>query len=462
MAKATTGGDALIACGHLLAELPRASVQLLLAQPEAAMGPQARRALQQLQGRVGVTVVESYASEEIVQSLLEELSAGLRFDVCIDGLIGMNFKPPVREPMASMLRAINRCSSIDFRAAVDLPSGCGDSSDHTVFKADFTYATGIAKCSLFHGMAECGRIRYLDLDFFNHPEADKLQVDQYVIHESILNPLRQLRSAWVDKRSFGHVFIVGGSSFMPGALLMAVQAAVRSGAGLVTAFAPVSVAATLAAQVPEAMWVPWPESSSGTLNPKAFPLLMERIGQADVVVVGPGMGKDRNTEMIAQEVVKFVECPVVLDADALRTRTVELVRKRKPQAGPVVVTPHQGEYMRVAKLSAADWSNKTLFQFSRSMNVFTVLKGPLTRVCDQESVYFNTVGGPVLSRGGSGDLLAGIIGGMIAQSSEDVRTSILRAVALHGAAAECMAREHGQIAVRTTQLLDHLADVLHS
>ena len=247
---------------------------------------------------------------------------------------------------------------------------------------------------------------------------------------------------------------------MPGALLMSVQAAVRSGVGLVTAFAPASVAATLAAQVPEAMWIAWPESSSGTLIPRAMSLILDRIDQATAVLVGPGMGKDRNTEMIAQELVKAVELPVILDADALRTRVIDLVRKRRSGYGPVLVTPHMGEFMRVAKLARPDYSSKTLTTFCRQFEVLATLKGPMTRICDGTNVYVNTFGGPVFSRGGSGDILAGLMGGMIAQDRCDVVASMALAVTLHGLAGESLAREHGQVAVRTTQVIEKFSEVL--
>lgn len=243
---------------------------------------------------------------------------------------------------------------------------------------------------------------------------------------------------------------------------MSVQAAVRSGVGLVTAFAPASVAASLSAQVPEAMWIPWPETSNGTLSPRAMPLLMERIGQASALLVGPGMGRDRNTEMLAQEVATKVELPVVFDGDGLRSRVVEIAQKRKSSCGKVVVTPHMGEFMRIAKIHEPDYSAETLLGFSKIYRVITLLKGANTRICDGESIHYNTTGGPVLSRGGSGDLLSGLVSGMIAQNNSDVMTAAARGVMLHGLAAQRLARARGQIMVRTTQLLDFLPDVMRS
>ncbi len=458
--KGNNGGDALIACGQLLADFPRAIVYLLLVEEPASLKPLAKRALDQLEGRVEKHVVKADSNAAAVRARLDEISGGRAFDLCIDGLLGMAFTPPVREPMRAVLEAVNDFYGIRLRAAVDLPSGKGDVSDELSFRADFTYATGIAKRVIFDGIADCGRVRYIDLGFFQTPAAEGLDAPEHVLCPQVLSPVQALRPASVDKRQFGHLFIVGGSAYMPGALLMSAQAAVRSGVGLVTVFAPASVAAILSAQVPEAMWVPWPETSNGTLNPRALPLLFERMERATAVLCGPGMGRDRNTEMVAQDIVKRVETPVILDADALRQRALELAQKRKSEFGPVVVTPHMGEFMRIAKLAEPDYSVEALMNFCAGYRLITVLKGPHTRICDGESVLYNTSGGPVLSRGGSGDLLAGLIGGMIAQDNASVQTAAAQGVALHGLAAQRLAREKGQVAVHTTQLLDYLPDVL--
>ena len=459
--KGNNGGDALIACGHCLAEFPRARVDLVLASPSDEFGPLAARALQQLEGRVHAHKLSTDDDVDTLSEHFDEVSEGSGFHICIDGLLGMSFKPPVREPAATLLRAVNEYEKIDLRAAVDLPSGKGDASDEAIFfRADFTYATGIAKKPLFAGVADCGRIRYIDLGFFDTPQARELDATTTILTDAVLDPIRRLRPAAVDKREFGHLFIVGGSAFMPGALLMSVQAAVRSGVGLVTAFAPASVAGALSAQVPEAMWIPWPETANGTLNPRAMPLLLDRVGQASAVLAGPGMGKDRHTEMVVKEIVRNVEQPVLLDADALRARVIEVAHKRRAHFGRVVVTPHMGEFMRIAKLAEANYTTEALLDFSASYRVLTVLKGPNTRICDGESVIYNTQGGPVLSRGGSGDILSGLIGGMIAQSNVCVPTAVARGLMLHGQAAQRLARAKGQVAVHTTQLLDFLPEVL--
>lgn len=458
--KGNNGGDALIACGQILADFPRAQVDLITTHPMDELRPLAAKALQQLEGRIkGHQISQTKTASEITE-LLEEIGGKQGFHICIDGLLGMSFTPPLRAPIPALIEAVNHYELIGLRAAVDLPSGHGDEKSELTFKADFSYATGIAKKPLFEGIADCGRIGYVDLGFFDSKDLGNTESKESILLPQVLDPLRRLRSADVDKRKFGHVFIVGGSAYMPGALLMAVKAAVRSGVGLVTAFVPTSVASSLAAQVPEAMWIPWPETNNGTLSIRALSLLLDRIDQSSAVLVGPGMGKDRNAETLVQEILRQIEVPVILDADALCSRVLEVAQRRKPHFRPVVVTPHMGEFMRMAKLAKANYDIEALIEFTKFYRVTTVLKGANTRICDGESVIYSTTGGPVLSRGGSGDILAGLIGGMVAQNNECVHTAVARGVMLHGLAAQRLARAKGQVAVHTVEVLDYLSEVL--
>ena len=143
--KGHNGADALIACGQLLADFPRARVTLVFAVDPTSLKPLAERAYQQLKGRVSAHQVPSEGDEVSIQALLRSASGGRAYDICIDGLLGMSFQPPVREPMRVLIEAVNHYEDICLRAAVDLPSGRGDVSDELSFHADFTYATGVAK-----------------------------------------------------------------------------------------------------------------------------------------------------------------------------------------------------------------------------------------------------------------------------------------------------------------------------
>ncbi|CAI8346736.1 MAG: Bifunctional NAD(P)H-hydrate repair enzyme Nnr [Opitutia bacterium UBA7350] len=455
--KGHNGGDALLAAAEIMLQHPRSNVVCLLSTDPELMKPLARRALEAVEGRVSIQKLGDESSLEWLEKL-DAISGGKGFDICLDGLLGMSYKAPLEESLSRLIQAVNDYSKIGMRAAVDMPSGLSQDNVKLGFLADFTYATGAIKKVHLESAESFGRVRWVDLGFFEQVEVRRTK--EYFLTDSILNSQRSLRPSMVDKRNFGHLFIVGGSSNMPGALLMSVQSAVRSGVGRVTAFAPESVAASLAAQVPEAMWIPWPESENGTLSPRALPLLLQRLPKATAVLMGPGMGRDRNTEQLAQEIISQVVLPIICDADALGLRVIELVQKRKAEWGSVVLTPHMGEFMLIAGLARPTLESDFLLEFCRKNQVVLVLKSPQTRCCDGASIYCNTFGGAVLSRGGSGDLLAGLIGGNLAQAKGQGLESATKAVVWHGKAAEALARDRGQVAVRTTEVLNYLPKIL--
>ena len=460
--KGNNGGDALIACRQILEDFPGSRITLLFTCNPKKMKSTALRAYESIHENVTQYEIKAVMEERAIHAVLEHEATDCGFDLCIDGLLGMSFKAPLRKPMDVLIKAVNSFDRIKLRAAVDLPSGKGDSSDECFFRADFTYATGIPKKPLFDEAVDCGRIRVIDLGFQKTPECAAFEMKESVLVKDVLQPLQTLRPTNANKYTYGHVFIVGGSGSMPGALLMAVQAALRSGVGLVTAFVPSSVAASLAAQAPEAMWIPWPETANGLLDAAAIDLLLDRVDRATAVLIGPGMGRGVPVGKLTRAIIERVEQPILVDADALQKTLVQSTAGRKDSMGPVILTPHVGEFMRVAGLEKKVVSNKSLRAFCQTARVTTVLKGPSTRICAGDKILYSVSGSPVLSRGGSGDLLAGLMGGMIAQKQLDTFTAISCATVLHGLAAERLAREKGQVCVRTTELLDYLPNVLRS
>ncbi|MDB6165794.1 MAG: nnr, partial [Lacunisphaera sp.] len=318
-------------------------------------------------------------------------------------------------------------------------SGLGDESAAAPFRADFTYATGIVKLPVVveANAASVGRLRYLDLGFF----ADAAPPSNVqVLAAPLLAPLAQLRPAQSDKRTFGHLFVLGGSHSYPGAVVMAVRAALHSGVGLVTAFAPASLVPEYAAAHPEAMWVGLSDDAAGSLA-----LIRERLPRASAFLLGPGLGAAPETLGLIQAIVRNTNIPFALDADALRPEIIAAVGNK-----PFIATPHAGEYQRIAP---------ALRGVSHGV---IVKKGPLTHVESAGTTYYSPFGGPVLARGGSGDLLAGLIGGLLAQQPGEPLLAACRGVVWHGRAADLLARTHGQVAVETTQLLEQLGPALNS
>jgi hydroxyethylthiazole kinase-like uncharacterized protein yjeF len=427
--KGNNAGDALIAARAVLGRFPAASCDVIFIFGPRKLGPLAAKAWRGL-------------SESCRGRVRSAGSGGLSrsYDVCLDGIFGYQYRPPLPPEAVAAIAAADNCK-IGLRAAVDLPSGL---DGRGAFRADFTYATGIVKAPII-GCANTGRPRYIDLGFFD--DDAKEGEGRRVILPSVLLPLAGLRPASADKRSQGHLAIVGGSNDLPGAVLMATLAALQSGVGLVTVFVPEKLAPIYAARAPEAMWVGLPVTASGGLSPRGFSKIAKVAERATALAIGPGLGKDPKSHALAMAIVRASRIPLVIDADGLQPDIVRAGRAHR------ILTPHAGELARISK-------GQELGKLCRSIPAVIVAKGPITRVSAGHAEFLSLHGGPVLSRGGSGDLLAGLTGGLLAQTPGDPLLAACRASVWHGIAADLLARSHGQTAVQIVQWLDFLAPAL--
>jgi len=426
--KGHNAGDALIAAAGLLETYPECTVDVAFVFGLNALRPLAARAWRDL------VILSPHRVRSVTTANL-----AARYTVVIDGLFGFGYRPPLPPGTRQWLSLVNAVPA-RLRAAVDLPSGLGEEG---AFRADVTYATGSIKSPIVD-LPGAGRIHWLDLGFFSGDEPG----DDRALSSSVLEPLRALRPAHSDKRSYGHVFVLGGSRSYPGAVLMAVQAAVRAGAGLVTAFVPESLAPAFAAVCPEAMWQACPETSDGGLAVDSSHLVRIRLDRANAVLVGPGLGREPESLAVVTSLVREANVPVVLDADALQPQIVW------SGSCPRILTPHAGEFQRVS-------NGVDLREFRPTQHGITVLKGPVTRISDGCGViYHSFAGGPVLARGGSGDMLGGIIAALLAANPAAPLEAAARGVFWHGRAAEKLAEARGEVAVRATELLDYLGPAL--
>ncbi len=459
--KGHNAGDALIAAGVLGRALSSLRIYLYPIMGTEAFRPMTLRAFQALRKDPAVR-----DRLEMVASLpqLAQIAAEQPFDLTLDGMLGAQFRPPLKGAIGECVRWCRaHVVKLGFKVAVDLPSGIGDVSDPEPFVADVTYATGIAKSPLFQAeqRACIGRSRFLDLGFFEHEDA--LEADDVPLHPTanLLKPMGELRPVCSYKRRFGRIFMLGGSPRLPGAILMAAMAGVKSGGGLVTALVPDSIPRSLAASAPEVMWLSLPADPDGRLSINGVEILSPGTGEVDSLLIGPGLAVNQeNFDFVSECLTRFT-CPVVLDAGALYPEVLEGLNQRLEDSGPVVLTPHYGEFARLTgKPSHREPTDGELQVFCRKYGVITVLKGPVTRITDGRRVIVVQAGNPVLARGGSGDILSGILATRLAQRSGDPLLAAAEAVVWHGAAADALAREKGEVAVRTTDLLDFLSTAL--
>ena len=265
------------------------------------------------------------------------------------------------------------------------------------------------------------------------------------------------------KGTFGKLLIVAGSTGMSGAAVLAGTAALRGGAGLVQLAVPAPVASIVAAgQVCcTTAWLPADEQ--GHLTRAALPALLDLARSATAVVAGPGLGPRDDIRAIVQALLVEVSQPLLLDADALNVLGADPTAL-SVRSAPLLLTPHPGEFARLCgidtKAVQADRQGHAVAFASKHGGVL-VLKGAGTLVTDGTRVYTNTTGNPGLAKGGSGDVLAGLIGALLAQGLAPFDAAML-GVYLHGLAGD-LARDHfGEVAMLATDVVEHLPAALRA
>lgn len=440
------GADALVAARQICAAIRGAKIYIAIPNREK-LKQNTAHAFDELAAKFSSQIERIVPDAEIFEL------AG-RFDLAIEGLTGMTFRPPARENLARAIESANALHA-RIKISVDIPAGASDGSPNSpVFRADATYATGIAKAALFEKFNReyAGRIRLVDIGFFEDRDWPS---QRFIISESISGPLKELRPSISDKRSYGHAFVLAGSRQYPGAALMNVKAALRSGAGLVTAFVPETFAPQFAAAEPSAIWVGCPEDENGAIALESYGLIRSRIGKADALLAGSGITACAETAALVRQILSdFPELPAVLDADAITKQTMDALKGR---LAPSIATPHEGEFLRIAK----DASDSSLAEACEKYGCAILLKSSATRSCVDGRIIYSTRGGPVLSRGGSGDILAGLCCGIAA--SKKFPSPALAALCASdwlGRAAELAARELGETAVATSDIIKFLPSAL--
>jgi hydroxyethylthiazole kinase-like uncharacterized protein yjeF len=455
--KGLNAADGVVAALELAERHGGLSITLVETEPEADWHPLLAKAVGALSGHGGVLSV----SRRGIDAFLQEPGASA-YDVILDGIYGMGFRGQMAAGPARLIEAINAETGGGIRIAIDLPSGLGAEGAHEpTFKADVTLVPGVVKAPLFHESATgyVGRIRFLELATFSGQTVPE-GIEPIFGAPQAFKGLGRLRPAVSDKRDNGHVLIFAGSNQMPGAALMATLAALQSGAGLVTTFTPSNIVKELVGMAPEAMWRPLPLTMDGGIDVEAVKIVAQLAPRADAILIGPGLLLDKATLYTVCRIVRETPLPLVLDASVLTQDVMSAVLARTASGGPTVATPHEGEYLRMHGFRETSTEPEQMVDFCRRTRMTVVHKGVPTRIVNGDRHVLVPSGGPVLARGGSGDILAGILTTLLAQKPDDPLMAALQAVTWHGAAANALAEHHGATAVRTTDLLNYLGAVL--
>jgi ADP-dependent NAD(P)H-hydrate dehydratase / NAD(P)H-hydrate epimerase len=267
------------------------------------------------------------------------------------------------------------------------------------------------------------------------------------------------------KGDFGKVLVVGTSPGLVGAGCLAANAALRSGAGLVTLGVPRSIWPIAAAKLTSAMTLPLPETRDGALSPAAREPISKFLASADVLALGPGIGRARATGYLVRALVETATTPAVVDADGLFHLSSAKPRARAAPA--LVLTPHPGEMARLASLSSEDVAadrEGVAAATARRWHAVVVLKGHRTVVTDGDRVYVNTTGNPGMATGGTGDVLTGVVAALLGQRllGFDAFEAAMVAVCAHGFAGDLACATQGEMGMTAEDLLDRLPAAFRS
>lgn len=383
----------------------------------------------------------------------------------VDALLGTGLSSPVDGLYRAAIELINRDPAKV--VAVDIPSGVSGADGRVLgeaVKADLTLSFDSGKIGHASrpGADRVGELRVLEIGI---PRTQRPQTDPECLlldGEEAARLLPQ-RPQTGHKGSFGHLGVVAGSTGMTGAATLCGEAGLRSGAGLVTVLCPAALNAILEVKLTEVMTRPL---SGG----------MDRLVEADcaeieelsadwrALVVGPGLGRDSETGAAVRRLVRNCACPLVLDADALFALVGELEVLRRPGMTPPVLTPHPGEFARLTGLSIGEIEAdrfRLARKFAIEHGVVLLLKGARTLISAPDGrVRINASGNAGLASGGSGDVLGGLIGGLLAQGLSPFAAASLGAW-LHGASADLLSAEIGCAGLLAGDLLRYIPVARH-
>lgn len=450
--KGNNGGDGFVAARHLKEEAEQVKVYLFaIAKELKGHAAENFKCWQELGG--SVTVLQNEADWEKAWS--EIVCA----EVIVDALLGTGIRGPASGVIARAIEDVNRFSRNATAArpawvvAVDTPSGLpsdGEAASGPVVRAHWTVTFTAPKIGqlISANAGCCGQlvVRGIGSPAVLVEEVGKGSLRWAGPDEFAGLPL--IRAAEAHKGSYGHVLLVAGSVGKTGAAVLSGQSALHGGAGLVTIATPDPALPTIAGSQAEYMTEGLPATDAGSFDLAGMHSgrFAELLGGKTVVAIGPGVGQHPETQELIRGVVAETELPIVLDADGLNAFVgrSDLFAKRRTRF--LVVTPHPGEMARLAGIPTAQVQQdrvKTAVDAAKKWNAHVVLKGfHSILVSPGGQVFVNTTGNPALAKGGSGDVLTGLLTALIAQfGTEDLLRVVALGVYLHGRAADLLSEQ---------------------
>ena len=386
--------------------------------------------------------------------------------IVIDALFGTGVQLPLSNFLYDVIKFVNDNSS--YIVSIDMPSGVeGDTGfiKGNAIDANLTLAVALPKLGYYiaEGARLVGDIEVLDIGF---PRDLTLEGSKFLLGlEDIVDPISR-RDKFADKKIFGHTLVIGGSHGLTGALVMASQAALKVGAGLITG-------ATWEPQYQEFLSRLIPEVMTGyiPLDTSKWTRLIRDLNKYSAIVIGPGLAKSTRARKLVLEILNNFDGPVVLDADAINVLNLNEDKKVfRMRNAPTILTPHYGEFSRFAGIELSELERKPVHYLQTlvdQLNCTVLLKGPCTYMGFTDgTVYFNFFPNDGMATGGVGDVLAGILGGLLGQDPElkenqplvnryeNFNKTVGLAVLIHSFAGHFAAKKFGVRPMSATSIID--------
>ncbi|MCL6642898.1 MAG: NAD(P)H-hydrate dehydratase [Candidatus Bipolaricaulota bacterium] len=439
--KGNNGGDGLVVARRLLDLGAAVEVHALCTPKEFSEETRHQAAILR---QLGFTL-EYHTKLKHTKILAEALTMA---DVVIDGLFGTGFRGAAQGLPAEAIELINLSSA--FVCAIDIPSGVEANTGHVLgpaVYADLTVTFELPKLGLllYPGRQYVGELVVRPIGY------PRILIEQYAstmtfvdadwVHDHLLK-----REPYSHKGDYGKVLVVAGSRGYTGAAALCAEAALRAGAGLVYLAVPESLLPAMEAKLTEVIKLGLPDVD-GALASSALPKIFEMLEDKDVLIVGPGLGRHPHTVKTVRQLVAQAEKPVVIDADGLNALGPEAEKILSRRSAPTVLTPHPGELSRLIAQGVDEIESdrvgiarKTAKQFHSVL----VLKGvPTVTATPDGEIFINSTGHSGLASGGTGDVLTGCLGGLLAQGLDSMTASVC-AVYLHGRAADLLKGDVGE------------------
>lgn len=387
--------------------------------------------------------------------------------IIVDAIFGTGVKLPLSNFIYEVIHFINQEKA--YTIALDIPTGVEGDSGHiqgNAIQADLTLAVGLPKLGYYQadGARLVGEVEIISSGL--PQQIIKKGGDKFLIDEDLKDDLPQSRNKFGDKKLFGHTLVIGGSHGLTGALVLASTAALKAGAGLVTA-------ATWEPQYQEFMSRLAPDVMTGfiPLDTAKWGRLIRDLEKYDSIVIGPGLARSTRSRKLVLEILNNFSGPVVLDADAINVLSLkedaEVFRMR---SAPTIMTPHFGEFSRFSGIPFEEVQREPYFHLKEvieQVNCSIILKGPCTYLgFANGKTYFNFFPNDGMATGGVGDVLAGILGGLIGQEAnlkkrdslynlyENLNRTILLGVLIHTWAGKAAAERMGVRPMSATNLIE--------